>query len=271
LTAYWKGAVTCAMASPIGYASLKYITFPLMILTKSSKPVPVMLVGVLFYGRSYTWYKYVSVFLICVGIALFSSAKASTPSSDSDFSTNKVLFGIVLVLFNLLLDGYTNNEQDFIFAKHKATPLQMMRNTNIWQGFYIFAYLSSMYLLKGRRSEAQHSYDAFASSSSLRQDILEFCICASLGQVLIFGVMKDFGSIVWITISVTRKLFTILVSVFMFKHPVKPFQWVGIIAVFVGMILDIVMSYASDKDRGKKPAEAISTSTTPSTSSKKED
>jgi UDP-galactose transporter B1 len=65
-----------------------------------------------------------------------------------------------------------------------------------------------------------------------------FCLCASLGQVLIFGLMKDFGSLVWITVSITRKLFTILVSVFMFNHSVNAFQWFGIVCAFVGMGLE---------------------------------
>ena len=34
-----------ALASPVGYASLKYISFPLMILTKSAKPIPVIIIG----------------------------------------------------------------------------------------------------------------------------------------------------------------------------------------------------------------------------------
>lgn len=37
---YWKAGLTCSLASPVGYASLKYITFPMMVLTKSSKPIP---------------------------------------------------------------------------------------------------------------------------------------------------------------------------------------------------------------------------------------
>ncbi len=37
-TTYWKAALTCALASPMGYASLKYISFPMHILVKSSKP-----------------------------------------------------------------------------------------------------------------------------------------------------------------------------------------------------------------------------------------
>lgn len=39
---YWKAGLTCSLASPVGYASLKYITFPMMVLTKSSKPIPGM-------------------------------------------------------------------------------------------------------------------------------------------------------------------------------------------------------------------------------------
>ncbi len=38
LIAFAKPAFTCTLASPLGYASLKYISFPLMILAKSSKP-----------------------------------------------------------------------------------------------------------------------------------------------------------------------------------------------------------------------------------------
>ena len=56
-SAYYKAALSCAIASPLGYASLKYISFPLMVLTKSSKPVPVMLIGILFYQQSYSLFK----------------------------------------------------------------------------------------------------------------------------------------------------------------------------------------------------------------------
>jgi hypothetical protein len=49
--AFIKPSLSCAVASPIGYLALEYINFPLMILTKSSKPVPVMMIGILFYGQ----------------------------------------------------------------------------------------------------------------------------------------------------------------------------------------------------------------------------
>lgn len=72
---------------------------------------------------------------------------------------------------------------------------------------------------------------------------------------MIFEVMKDFGSLMWITISVTRKLFTILLSIYQFSHPVNTYQWVGIFAVFVGMGLEIVVKYNEENSAKKKKSD----------------
>jgi UDP-galactose transporter B1 len=100
-------------------------------------------------------------------------------------------------------------------------------------------------------SELFRSSRMIMRSSELRTDIIIFCICASLGQYMIFEVMKDFGSLMWITISVTRKLFTILLSIYQFNHPVNTYQLVGIFAVFVGMGLEIVVKYNEEKSTKK--------------------
>ena len=257
---YSTAAISSTLASPIGYAALKYISFPLVVLAKSSKPVPVIFVGMVFYGRTYTWYKMTGVVLLCGGIALFSSAKggsvksssATAAPSDGNETTN-LLTGIFLVSLNLLLDGYTNNEQDRIFENLGATSLQMMKNVNLWTTFYISSYLSLGYLIQGQKSEFSSAYRSFVNSRELRYDITLFCICAAVGQVLIFAVMKEFGSLTWITISITRKLFTILFSVFMFNHPVKSIQWLGIALVFLGMTIEVVMGYRAKSKSVSNP------------------
>jgi UDP-galactose transporter B1 len=257
LMVFWKAALTCAMASPVGYASLKYITFPMMILTKSSKPVPVMLIGILLYRRKFPWYKYVSVALVCGGITLFSAMKKSSKAEDpSKSELTSLLFGVFLVLINLALDGFTNNEQDEIFNKYKATSIQMMKNTNVWQAIFILAYLVGMYAVLGADSELAKAVDVLTTCPGVQSDITLFCLCASVGQVLIFAVMKEFGSLAWITIAVTRKLFTILVSVFMFNHTVLPLQWAGISAVFTGLILESMMKYVDQKADAKDKKKA---------------
>ena len=253
-----------------------------MILTKSSKPVPVMLIGIVFYKRSFPWYKYVAVLTLCGGIALFSSsAKKSSSYSSSSSSAGteeenplhslafyigstflymtedaiQLAVGIMLVLANLTLDGYTNNEQDMIFSKYKATSLQMMKFVNMWQTMMLSAYLLLSYFAFNSKSELYGAYALLSTSEVVRVDVASFCICAALGQVLIFAVMQEFGSLVWITISITRKLFTILVSVFMFNHSVNPSQWLGIGAVFFGMLLEVVMNYRK-QGKGAKDNKA---------------
>lgn len=251
--AFWKAALTAAVASPIGYEALKYIPYPLMVLTKSSKPVPVMFVGLVYFRKSYEWYKYVGVALVCLGITLFSYYKTSkkpTQSSIDSLSPHQhssgvgvLLFGIVLVLVNLALDGYTNNEQDYIFSSYKITSLDMMKNVNLWQSFYLAGLLIAGWLVFGEQSELSGALNVVVHCSTFRFDLLMFCLFAAAGQILLFTLIKEFGSLLWVTVSVTRKLFTVLASVFLFEHAVNAPQWLGISSVFAGLLLEIVMGH----------------------------
>lgn len=260
--------MSATLASPIGYEALKYISYPLMILTKSSKPVPVMTIGVVFYKRVYGWYKYASVALLCGGIYLFTQGKKGESSSKTGAGDIRlVLFGMLLVLINLGMDGYTNNEQDRIFAKYKASPNQMMKYTNLWQCLYQFVYLVLGYARFAEGSELAMALTLCAHSAQLVTDIALFCLCASLGQVLIFNVMQEFGSLSWITISVTRKLFTVVLSVIVFQHKVSAVQWLGVALVFVGLGLDAGMSYASRP----KVVDSSSSSSAKKAAEKKQD
>ena len=182
---FWKAAATSALASPLGYASLSYISFPLMILTKSCKPIPVMVIGYFRYAVRYPWYKYVSVGLLSGGIAVFCAFQPSKAGSGggiglADWTSFNIPFGdvsltlptlgvgIFLVLMNLTLDGFTNNEQDFLFKKYKANSIQMMGNVNLWQTLYLGVFLVLMFLVQGAGSDLSKAASAIMSSSAIQ-------------------------------------------------------------------------------------------------------
>jgi len=171
-----KAAATCAIASPIGYAALNYINFPLLILTKSSKPVPLMLIGVLFYRKNYTWFKYASVVMLCLGCILFSAGKVSV-KDNREVTLIQQSWGVFLVGINLFLDGYTNNEQDAIFKRDEVSGAQMMKYINLWQILYLFLYLVFIWLIYGPESELIQASNAFLGSPEIRMDLYFLCLC----------------------------------------------------------------------------------------------
>lgn len=243
---FWKVSLSTCIASPIGYESLKYISFPMMILSKSSKHVPVMIMGRILYNQNYTWFKYLSVALICSGISLFSVAKhkVQTDSSDIDSSDwTRTLYGLFLILVNLSLDGITSNEQDQIFNKHSVRSTQMMKYNNSWQLIYIIIYLFLNWMILGANSDFTQGSLMITYCDSFKKDIFLFCLCGSLGQILLFGLIREFGSLIWVTVNVTRQLFTIILSVFLFNHHINIWQWTGIAIVFLGLSLEIYFNY----------------------------
>ena len=242
LKLYWRPALSATLASPMGYYSLKYISYPLMVLAKSSKPVPVMVVGRVMYKQVYQWYKYLSIGLLCTGLFVFTFMKHSSKNETNSILNQGViysLYGVVLIFINLFLDGYTNNQQDFIFSHHGATSTQMMKYTNCWQCIYQIIYLGGGYILQSSGGEAAEAYHMVMHCPLLKYDILLFCVCASIGQVILFKLMKEFGSLVWVTVSITRQLCTIVLSVVIFGHKINTYQWLGVALVFIGLAVEV--------------------------------
>ena len=93
--------------------------------------------------------------------------------------------------------------------------------------------------------EIVKAINSFISSAALRFDLAMFFLCASVGQLLIFTVMEEFGSLTWVTIGITRKMFTILLSVFIYNHKFNVYMWGGVGLVFAGMFLEVYMKYNS--------------------------
>jgi hypothetical protein len=71
-SAFAEVSLSNTLASPIGYASLDYISFPMLTLATASKLLPIMVMGILISKKKYTTQNYVSAILITAGIALFS-------------------------------------------------------------------------------------------------------------------------------------------------------------------------------------------------------
>ena len=228
---YVKIAVTGCLASPFGYAALKHINYPTMILGKSCKLLPLVLLNAVgFNRRAIEPYKYVTVLMITVGVSgfmFFSGDDSGKKALDKQSS----VYGLTLLICNLLLDGITNTWQDEMFLRHRVRSQHMMFFMNAFVGMFLFAYLVGTGLLL----DAYRFINTHNRNMLLTRDMLLFWVCGGMGQVFIFATIEHFGSLILVTVTVTRKLFTILLSLLYFNHKLAPLQWLSVSIVFAAL------------------------------------
>ncbi|KAI8874256.1 UAA-domain-containing protein [Ramicandelaber brevisporus] len=247
-------SLTNSLASPFGYAALRYIDYPTQTLAKSCKLVPVMFMGIILYRQKFPLYKYVTVLLITAGVSGFMLLKPQNPAKAASseaalagVTSMERLLGLGLVLINLLIDGATNSTQDHMIKEFKLSGRQMMMYMNGFSVMLMAAYL--VVISPFTNGELSGALAFCATHPAVLYDILLFSICGGLGQLIIFHVIEAYGTLLLVKITVTRKLFTIVLSVIWFKHPMAIGQWLSALVVFAGLALE---AYAKTQEKKQK-------------------
>jgi UDP-galactose transporter B1 len=209
-----------------------------------------MFLHITLFQRRYPLSKYVIVLAVTAGVALFtiyhppsgSKSKAKAKSQSSS------IYGLTLLGINLLFDGLTNTVQDHIFTSParygKFSGPQMMVAQNI-----IATLLTSAYLLltpmiplsllptmaQSSGEELSAAIDFLQRHPSVLYDVLGFATCGAVGQLFIFATLERFSSLLLVTVTVTRKMLTMLLSVLWFGKRLTGGQWLGVGLVFSGI------------------------------------
>ncbi|KAF2073720.1 hypothetical protein CYY_004979 [Polysphondylium violaceum] len=215
--------------------SIRYISYPTQVLTKSCKPIPVLIMGILFFKRHYSLAKYFIVVVISLGVCLFMFPGASSKNNIHNEGSDH-FFGNMILLISLLMDGVMGPFQDNLVSKYKPSSTQMMLSTNIWN-FFLFLIVTILH------GELFPAIEYIQKYPDIIPYILAFCITSAVGQQFIFLTTNKFGSLNCSTITTTRKFFSILVSIFWFGHSLNQLQWFSIGLVFSGLGLDVFQSY----------------------------
>lgn len=242
-TKYISLALTNTIGPACGISALKNISYPAQVLAKSCKMVPVMVMGTLVYRKRYSVVEYIATLLIISGVSLFALQKSS-----SHVSSPNAAMGYVLVLINLILDGYTNSTQDAVKQAYpKTTALQLMCWTNMWCALF-----GSVYMFGIHSSTGLLVVQFAQSHPQVIIDILVYCLCGAFGQLFIFLTISTFGSLMSTTITTTRKFCSILLSVVWNGNALTQPQWTAVALVFGGLTLKEVWKATSKKATTKK-------------------
>ncbi|KAL8688089.1 MAG: hypothetical protein Q9218_005914, partial [Villophora microphyllina] len=205
-------AITSSLASPFGYASLAHIDYITYILAKSCKLLPVMFLHLTIFRKRYPLYKYLVVFLVTAGVAVFTLYHPSTSKkSSSSKNANNSMWGLSLLGINLLFDGLTNSTQDHIFTAFRPySGPQMMVAQNLLSTLLTTTYLFSAPVLAQQTpllsllnvpsstsstNELTSALAFIRAHPSVGKDILLFAICGAVGQIFIYYTLAKFSSL----------------------------------------------------------------------------
>jgi solute carrier family 35 (UDP-galactose transporter), member B1 len=178
-----------------------------MVLGKSCKLVPVILMNVILYRRKFAPHKYLVVFMVTTGITVFMGFGNEKPKKASSSVTNETtpyasLIGITYLLINLTLDGATNSTQDEIFSRYKVTGQQMMFWINLFCTMLAVGlsalplpYIPVIHPTSGGHSEFMDALAFIRSHPSVIMPLAQFSLTGALGQLFIFETLQHFGSL----------------------------------------------------------------------------
>ncbi|XP_076751326.1 solute carrier family 35 member B1 homolog meigo [Xylocopa sonorina] len=243
-TYYALSALTYLLAMVCSNMALQFVSYPTQVIGKAGKPIPVMILGVLLGNKVYPVRKYLFIFLVVIGVALFMY-KDVGPSKKQQ-SEGQAAFGELLLLLSLTMDGLTSAVQERMRAEHKSKSGHMMLNMNAWSVIF-----SGVVIVAS--GELFQFIQFLQRYPSTLWHVATFSIAGAFGQYFIFLTVAEFGPLPCSIVTTTRKFFTVLGSILIFGNSLTSRQWLGTFIVFSGLFLDAM--FGKDKSSKKNVAK----------------
>ncbi|OAY59884.1 UDP-galactose/UDP-glucose transporter 2 [Manihot esculenta] len=220
--------------------SLAFLNYPAQIMFKSTKVLPVMVMGAFIPGlrRKYSFHEYISALLLVIGLILFTLADAQT-------SPNFSVIGILMICGALIMDSLMGNLQEAIFTMNPDTKQieVLFCSTLVGLPFLLPPMILTGELFKAWNSCSQHPYV---------YGVLVFEAMATfIGQLSVLSLVAIFGAATTAMITTARKAVTLLLSYMIFTKPLTDQHGTGLLLIAMGIILKMLLDNDAPKKQGK--------------------
>lgn len=262
LPAPYYAFAPCALSNSLSsfgqYQALRYVSFPLQTISKSTKVIPVMLMGKLLNKKVYPTVDYLEALAISFGVSLFSLASSDAKIDGGSDQVGEAVLGLSMLMLYVVSDSFTSQWQSKVYQAHPSVDqFQMMWAVNSWAIIMtLFALVTSGEFLLTLRFLRLNPAAAL--------DNVTIAITSATGQLFIFYTIKTFGPVVFTIIMTTRQVFSIVISVILFGHSITVLSLLGAACVFGSIFHRINRQARAAQERkaqqAKLTAAAASTS-----------
>jgi adenosine 3'-phospho 5'-phosphosulfate transporter B2 len=223
------------------YECLKYVSFPVQMLGKSFKMMPVMVWGIIISGKRHSLVDWLVAGCVTFGVTEFLMTGPMSSPNDNENSVR----GLLLLAMFLACDGLTSTFQEKLFKEHNTSKFNQM--------FYING-CSCVVSLMSVLSMGKMPY--CLSFSAAHSDFVAYAMllstAAAASQYFIYSQVKEFGALVFAATMNVRQVASILISYATYGHSITFMQASGLGLVFMALFYK---SYAGIMEP-KKPEKA---------------
>ena len=240
-----SGAAQVSAKACTSLALASGLSFPVATLAKSSKMAPVMGGTLLLGGATYAVREYLQVAAIIGGTAIVSMGSKKKKSGGDSSS-----LGLLYIFLALVLDGVTAGYQkrlqsDMAMIGVKPKPYDFMFWTNLFMcATALLIALGTMELFAG--------WDYVTNNPEIFSKILQFSACSAIGQSFIFYTLAHFDPLVLSTVTTTRKIFSVLLSILYKGHSLSWTGWAGVNLACLGIFAELQAKMASKRFKRHK-------------------
>jgi len=249
---YFAISLSNVASTSCQYEALRWVSFPVQVLGKSFKMMPVMLMGIAVSGKSYKLRDWMVALAVTVGIAdfLLTGSIAAPHRSKGSGEAAISSYGLFLLLAFLALDSFTTTFQERLFKVHKMSKYNQM--------FYIASFSSLTSLGSCILSGSFIPSLAFGvAHPRFASDACSLSAASVASQYFIYSMVGEFGALSLAAMMNVRQVLSMILSVLWYSHPVTAVQVCGLVVVFGALIYKSCMAM-SDQNRQKKFAAAKS-------------
>lgn len=227
---FWKYCLVSMSnltATTCQYMALQWVSFPILMLGKSFKMLPVMCWNCLISKKKYSIIDWCIALCISSGITVvLCTGEITGPQGNRDTA----IYGLLLIAAFIFSDGFTSSFQEKIFREEKTSTYNQMLYVNMASTVIALIGLLAMgQLFPAMAFSMRHQqfvYDAFWLSGA-----------SAANQFFMYDVIANFGAVYLAATMNVRQVCSIMLSYAMYAHAVTQEQVFGLAMVIGGIFL----------------------------------
>ncbi|GAA5934766.1 hypothetical protein JCM1841_005040 [Sporobolomyces salmonicolor] len=260
--AYASVAVFNFLSTSCQYQALRYVSYTTQSLAKTSKMIPVLVVGALIWKKKHLTREWVAGAVILAGCATYLFSTPPTPhgshaaaaASADDESWFNGMAGTFFLVGYLFFDGLVSTTQEKVFGKNPASsdpfgPDSPVLDQMIWTNVFAALIASAMAVASSATGSFWPNVELLLTSGSLIWDVCVFSAASAVGLIILLNTIASFGALTSSLIMTIRQFLSILINAGIFGNfsSVSLVGWTGVFWVASGIWIKINKKYDPPK------------------------